>query len=331
MKKFMLFLIIFMLSVFVFADNINPEEDPDAIPMPDLGETIFNPDLLPLTPGGKPTIPTLDPSHTPLIRNNLFGINFSEWMGAEGTEVTPRTTFKSRDKWYGMDTYGDKGTASVGVNYKFPTTESLGGTFYFDAEYIGYMGGGTPSQYNSQYITYRLYFDRLYYAGESYETRMTVGHTYYDLRGGDTNDGQEFGAGISLPNLFNWGKFSLVPSAYLGYVWDLRYESNSSNIENQFKGTVGNFGVDAYYAPDKRDENFIFNLYGKVNYNDAATIGGQSFKDKFTDFTTGAAVDFEFFKGVIATPSINYVYYFDDLSSGTRDEVWTGVTLRYNF
>lgn len=329
MKKFMLVLMMLLFSVFVVAET--EELTADDIPMPDLEDTVFAPSVLNLKPGGKPTIPTLDPTHTPLIRNNLFGINFSEWMGAEGTEITPRTTFKSKDKWYGMDTYGDKGTASVGFNYKFPTTESLGGTFSFDAEYIGYMGGGTPSQYNSQYIVYRLYFDRSYYEGESHQVNLTVGHNYYDLRGSNTNDGQEFGAGISFPRMFEWGKFNLVPSAYLGYMWDLQYETNSANIVNQFKGTVGTVAVDLYYAPDPEAEHFLFDFYTRVNYNDSARIDGQKFSKKFTDVTFGAALDFELAHGVIATPSVNYVRYFDRLSSGRKDDVWTGVTLRYNF
>lgn len=319
MKKILLFVVLVCFLGVAYAENLENESRGNGL------------NVLGLEPGSKPTIPTLDPSHTPLIRNNLFGINFSEWMGAEGTEITPRTTFKSKDKWYGMDTYGNKGTASVGLNYKFPTTETLGGTFSFDAEYIGYLGGGTPSQYNSQYIVYRLYFDRQYYAGETHQINLTVGHNYYDLRGSNTKDGQEFGAGVAFPKLFEWGQFNLVPSVYFGYLWDLEYETNSDNIENKFKGTVASISADLYWAPDPEADNFLFDFYGRLNYNDSAKIDGQKFSKKFTDATFGVALDFEIMTGVIATPSVNYVRYFDRLSSGNKDDIWTGVTLRYNF
>lgn len=336
MRK-VLFCLFILLSVFSFADNINPEVDPNVIPVPSKEGTIFDQSLLPLNPGAAPTIPTLDPLHAPLLRNNFFGIDFSNWLGAEGTEVTARTTFKSKDKFYGMDTYGAKGTASMGVNYKFPTTESLGGTFYFDGEYKNYIGGGTPSMYSSAYNVYRLYFMREYYKDEKYETRLTVGHNYYDLRGDNGNDGQEFGAGLAFPELLKWGKFNLVPNAYLGYIWDLEMQNDTGIVANKFNGTVAQLGADLYFAPDPNAKNFLFDFYVKGNYNDAAdldrTPDTYGVKGKFTDITFGAAVDFELAKGIIATPTVNYIYYLDeDINSrGKQSEVWTGVTLRYNF
>lgn len=325
MKKYFCIVVFIMLflSVIVYPDNINPESDPNAT-----GGT----GILPLVPGTSPTVPTMDSLHSPLIRNNLFGIDFSNWMGAEGTEVTARTTFKSKDKWYGMDTYGDKGTMTAGVNYKFPTTESLGGTFAFDAAYTNYIGGGTPSQYNSAYNTYRLYFMRSYYKGEKKETCLTVSHNYYDLRGENGNDGQEFGAGLSFPNLFKWDRFNFVPMGYLGYVWDLQTQNDTGLVENKFNGTVAQLGGDLYFAPDKNDKDFLFDFYGRANYNDAADTPEEKIKGKFTDITIGSSVDFELVKGVIVTPSVNYVYYLDDeINNGEGSEVWTMVTLRYMF
>jgi hypothetical protein len=263
----------------------------------------------------------------------IFGIDFSNWVGAEGTKVTGRTTYKSKDKWYGADVYGDKGTASAGINYQFPTTESLGGKFAFDAEYTDYIsGGGTPSQFDSAYTVYRLYFMREYYKGEKQETRLTVGHNYYQLRGNNANSGQEFGAGLAFPKVFDWGKFNLVPKGYLGYVWDLKTKDDTGSTVNEFKGTVAQIGSDLYFAPDKNAKEFLFDFFANANYNDAADINGKQIKGRFTDITVGTAVDFELMKGIIATPSLSYIYYLEDeIGNGEDADILVCVTLRYNF
>lgn len=334
MKKILFFLVIFMVCFFEYtmADNLNPEEED--ITVPSITDVIpVDPSLIPLVPGSKPTIPTLDPMHTPLMRNNAFGIDLSNWMGAEGTMITGRTTFKSKDKWHGMEVYGDKGITSIGVNYKFPTTESLGGTFYFDAEYNDYTGGGAPSMYTSAYNVYRLYFERDYYAGDKYETQLTVSHTYYDLRGENGTDGQEIGAGMALTNLWSYSSFKIVPSFYLGYVWDLETMDKTGVHVNNFSGTVAEASIDAYWKPDPSVDSFLFDFYAKINYNDDADVNGEKIKGEFTDITIGAVMDFELINGIIASPTANYVYYMNDKVNyrGDNSDIWVGVTLRYNF
>lgn len=272
-----------------------------------------------------PTIPTSDPGPIFANRDSMFDLGKS--LG--GSEISVRSTFVSKYKWYGVDRFDGKGAMGLGVNYQFPKFDSLDSYVGFDYENWSPLGSNSNRvAENASQNTYKVYYVQNLWAGERYNAQVTVSGTYYDLTEADNGEnGQEFGVGIAFPELFNWGaNGKLVPSAYYGRVWDLALDAPNKTV-NKYSGDVYVGGLDYYKS---LSDNMLLDVYAKVNYSD----GLVSDDSEFTDGTVGVLTDIKLAKGTTVTPFVNYVYYFDQslLNRGNADgEVWGGVTLRFNF
>lgn len=310
------------MSGIIFSQN-NGGPSADDIPVVPIN-------ILPISPT-MPTIPTLDPMHAPKIRNNIFGIDLGGYIG--DSEVTVRTTFQTKHKWYGQDWFDEKGAMGYGVNYRFPTIETIPGTFYFDI--LSWSPMGSTDSYaasKAKQNNYKVYYVQDFFEEEKHWVQLTISETYYDLTNADDgDDGQEFGVGIALPGLFDFGEKGvddgqLVPSIYGGKIWNLKLDQTNSFV-NEYDGSVYVFGLD-YYS--RLQENIVGDAYMKLNYKEGLNVNNND----FTDVTVGLLTDIEIGQGTILTPSINYIYYLDDslLDNNKGDsEVWAGLTIRYNF
>ncbi|MHA1469475.1 MAG: hypothetical protein ACTSSP_02805 [Candidatus Asgardarchaeia archaeon] len=327
MRKGMLlitFLCVLLFFVPVMAQEV-PEPEPSIPVVPVIPSSFFNFDTLSIVPN-IPTIPNIDLMHTPKVRNNVFGIDLGQYLG--DSEVTARTVFKSKHKWYGQDWFDDKGAVGYGVNYRIPKITELPGQLYLDIMNWSPMGTKREGSEKAKQNNYKVYYVQNIFEGEKHQVQLSISEIYYDLTNAeDGDDGQEFGVGLAFPNLFVFeGKGTLVPSFYVGKVWNLKLDDQGNNV-NEYDGTVFTGGLD-YYRP--LTEKLLTDIYLRLNYSE----GFESSENKFTDVTVGVLFDMELASGIIVTPSVNYIYYLDDTLAGDGNsdaEVWTGITIRYNF
>jgi len=272
-----------------------------------------------------PTLPTLDPGQNLGNTDSMFDLG--KYLG--GSEISVRSTFVTKSKWYGVDWFNGKGAMGLGVNYQFPKFTSLDSYVGFDYE------NWSPLGYNSNAVAeeakqnnYKIYYVQNLWSKEVYQTQVTVSGTYYDFTDAKNGEnGQEFGVGLAFPELFNWGANGrLVPSAYYGRVWDLAIDAPNRTV-NKYTGDVYVAGLDYYKT---LSDTMLLDVYTKINYSD----GLVSDESEFTDATVGVLTDIKLAKGTTVTPFVNYVYYFDQSISnrGNADgDVWGGVTLRFKF
>jgi hypothetical protein len=318
-------LFVFIISFVFCVSSMFAQDDDSAGSTIDIPVVPIDLIAIPISPA-VPTIPDIDPMHAPKIRSNIFGIDLGQYIG--DSEITVRTTFKTKHKWYGQDWFDDKGAQGYGVNYRLPLIEGFPGRFYFDVINWSQTGTGSYSSDAAKQNNYKVYYVNDFFEEETYHTQVTISETYYDLLDADMgDDGQEFGIGLSFPGFFDWGRGGkLVPSFYAGKVWNLKLDRSGGYV-NEYDGSVYTPGLD-YYR--KLGESITADIYVKLNYSE----GFDTSDNEFTDVTVGLLTDFEVTNGIVITPSVNYVHYLDDtlLNGGRNDgDVWTGLSIRYNF
>jgi len=271
----------------------------------------------------KPTISNLDVVNLPKVKSNAFGIDVSDYIG--DAQKIFRTTYSSKNKFYGQDLMQDKSVYKWGINYDL--SEFYDG-LYFDVETTSPAGTYSGNSDDASQIIYKMYQVSVFNPGSKNEVQLTIQETYYDLQEADLgSDGQELGVGIAFTNMFVGDDYQIVPRIYYGKVWNLAIDE-AGDTTNEYDGSVIVAGADYY----KTINGMLINFYGEATYVE----GFDSSDSELTHAQFGVSTDLSIDQGLIITPSIHYAHYFDDSAvdggeSDSTGDVWASLTVSYPF
>jgi hypothetical protein len=264
----------------------------------------------------------------PLIKSNAFGVDFGPYLPGFN-QITARTSYMSKYYWYGQNRFSDDSAWTVGSTYGIPNiTEGAvsgieGMKFYFDITTIQPGSDGSEAQKENQYTIFSV---QTFNEGESTEMELMTKHVYYDFfdQGSDA-DGQEIGVQVALTNLLKDENQRLVPSYYLGRIWDRDPMGPAADSD---KGNISVVGADYYLNIDENTDTDL-HVFGNLTYLDA--VGGSD--SELSYVTLGADVDFDIGSDTIVTPFVQYIKFMDDSSAtaGEDADIWGGVSLNFNF
>ena len=234
--------------------------------------------------------------------------------------ITFDTTYVSKYIWHGFNFYGHDNSAiqpSIDVD--------LWGT--------GFGMTLWHSRANRGRFRDLEEFDYILYYGDStledtcFSTDYTISWLYFDFSDAPTKDSdlQEFVVQFSWPNMLPEG---IVPNYYVGRLWPAK---SGSAVLKDVGGWVHVIGLGYDWTIPgilSGSSEQVINLIADLTYNDG--YGGAGVDHDWSHATLGASTSFEIAENLTFTPALYYQMTMDD-SVNNEDEVWTGLSLTYQF
>ncbi len=234
--------------------------------------------------------------------------------------VTFDTTYVSKYIWHGFNYYGHDNSAIQ------PSIDlDLWGTGFGVTVWHSRANRGRFRDLEE--FDYILYYGDSAFEDTCFSTDYTISWLYYDYSDAPTKDSdlQEFVVQFSWPNMLPEG---IVPSYYLGRLWPAK---SGSAVLKDVGGWVHVIGLGYDWTiPDilPGSPEQVVSLFADLTYNDG--YGGASVDHDWSHATLGASTSFEIAENLTFTPALYYQMSMDD-SVNNEDEVWTGLSLTYQF
>jgi hypothetical protein len=262
----------------------------------------------------------------PLIKNNGFGVDFGPYLPS-ANEITSRTAYGSQYVWYGQERFDGDAFWSIGTTYGFSEalfegTALEGSRLFFDITSINPASSDNERQ---KEVNYTLFSKTKVNEGNQYEMEFTTSNVYYDFTEQSSEaDGQEVGLQVAFTNLLNGPNHKLIPSYYVGRVWDRDPEGTTAESD---KGNVHVVGVDYFLNIDDNTDTDLHVFFT------ATQLDSVSSADSELSYTTiGTDLDLDFGNGVILTPYVHLIKYSDDSMMVEDDSnVIAGVSMNFHF
>lgn len=214
--------------------------------------------------------------------------------------------------WRGFDILDDHAAFQPGT-----TVELFGTGFSFNI-WGSWALDDRDELDNFDELDYTPAYNYTFFADERYAVDFGVNYIYYNLyRTNRSDDTQEAGGSLALPNLIPLGPSNLVPKYYFGYLWPVQSEGN-----DDLDGGYHNLAL-TYELPLKDDWSVGF--LGDVAYND----GQFGVDHDWSHSTLGVSLNIPV-GPVQITPFVNYQFSFED-TVNPDDEVYGGVTATFSF
>ena len=258
---------------------------------------------------------------TPLVSTNAFGSNIANYL-PDSEEVIHTSTFASKYKSYGRDKFDDGGAWMIGTTYKLPKLDTLGDNFYFNVTSVNPTGSGNQDAVE---VDYTLFWTGTKYEGEKNEMSIMVKNVYYQMTNEDDQDGQEVGVSVAFTNMFNFKYGRLVPSIYVGELWNVN--ASSEDVDRDDSGAVYRYSVDYYTYVNEAGLSDLhlhadiatFDEYGDADSGQAAY------------YTLGASTSIGLSESIVLTPYVNYQINAEDKADTEGDEFWFGTSVNMTF
>ncbi|MCP4257465.1 MAG: hypothetical protein GY774_08045 [Planctomycetes bacterium] len=234
--------------------------------------------------------------------------------------ITFDITYVSKYIWHGFNFYGHDNSATQ------PSIDiDLWGTgFGMTLWHSRANRGGFRDLEEFDYI---LYYGDSAFEDTYFSTDYTISWLYYDFSDAPTKDTdlQEFVLQFSWPNVLPEG---IVPNYYIGKLWPAK---SSSAVQKDIGGWVHVVGLGYDWTipgilPESSEH--VINLIADLTYNDG--YGSAGADHDWSHATLGASTSFEIAENLTFTPALYYQMSMDD-SVNNEDEVWTGLSLTYQF
>lgn len=245
-------------------------------------------------------------------------------LAAEGGSGLPTVTFDttwvSKYMWHGFNLYGhDNSAIQPSIDINFPETGFGATVWHSQANRAGFR--------NVEEFDYILYYANSAFADSTWAMDYSVSwlyYDYYDNKSRDT-DLQELILSFSWPNLLPGG---IVPSYSTGKLWPAR--SGVPGMRN-VGGWVHVFGLGYDLTTPgilSASKEQVFSFMADLTYNDG--YNGAAVDHDWSHVTLGAATGFDIARNLTFTPGLYYQISMDD-SVNRKDEIWTSLSLTYQF
>jgi hypothetical protein len=324
--------VLFVMSIFLMlvCGSVGFAEEA-VVPEETIGDTVEESLKMAIPPGIISVLPPLTSppapgEGTPLIRNNGFGVDFSPFL-PNFNEISVRTGYASKHFWYGEERSNDA-VWTVGTTYGIPGNllegTVLDGTrLFFDAKTIQQASSDNIKQSEAHYTLFSV---TTVNPESNLAMEITTKNTYYDFIDQSSEaDGQEFGVQTAFPNILADENQRLVPSYYVGRIYESR--DPDGPMADSDGGNVHVFGADWYL---NADENLATDLhvFGNMTYLDAVS-GADS---EMSYATGGVDYDFDLGNNTYLTPYVQVIKYMDDSVDSKRDcTVYGGMNINLHF
>lgn len=230
------------------------------------------------------------------------------------------TTYVSKYMWHGFNILGHDNSAlqpSIDID--------LWGTGFGTT--VWFSRANRPGFRDLDELDYILYYGDSAFEDMSFSTNYTISWLYYDYTDAPTKDSdlQEFGVQFSWPNILPEG---IVPGYYVGKLWPAK---SGSAVLKDVSGWIHVIGLGYDWTipgilSDSTEQ--IVNLFADLTYNDG--YASANVDHDWSHATLGASTSFEIAENLTFTPALYYQMTMDD-SVNNEDEVWTGLSLTYQF